>query len=38
MKFQAPQKYTDKVVKLMNDKWNKKRHTFEVKEAEMLAG
>ena len=38
MTIQAPQEYIDKVVKLMDDKWNPRRLTFEVKEAEMLAG
>ena len=38
MTIQAPQEYIDKVVKLMDDKWNQHRRAFEVKEAEMLAG
>ena len=38
MIIQALQEYIDKVVKLMDDKWNSNRRTFEVKEAEMLAG
>ena len=35
---QIPQKYIDKVVKLMKDKWGRHWRTFEIKEAEMLAG
>ena len=37
MTVQTLQECIDKVVKLMDDKWNQKRHTFEVKEAEILA-
>ena len=38
MTIQTPQEYIDKVVKLMDDKWNQERRTFKVKEAKMLAG